>query len=170
MPLTIGRWEAKTVQDKSVQQVFGDSHSYLLRRYLNQSDGTAATMMADARALPGPMLIQAFTHRVLPQFRLRVSGATEALYFPKVQDNGQSDEFWVATFKKTTDAIPMVVRVYWSWTATGGVASTLSVHVSRSQKRYPMLYKLYVIQNIANENAPFDGAPVHDLIKELTNG
>src|SRR5205807_6383820 len=77
-----------------------------------------------------------------------------------------SDEFWVATFKKTNDVVPTTVRVYWAWTGTGEWQAPSRPRVTFAH--HSMLYKLYVVRPLINENAETETSPAHAFIKELT--
>src|SRR5262249_54825822 len=99
------------------------------------------------------------------------SAGFERIGQPKryLSESGQGyyDEFLVATFKKTTDVIPVTVRVYWAWSGNGKWQIPERPRVAFA--KYQVLYKMYIVQNLPNEDAAFEGAPAHDLIKELTS-
>jgi hypothetical protein len=163
LPFVAGAWEGTTIKEDSANRILDTAGRYLSRRYVNHADGTVASMML-TRGRPGPMVI-----KHLPT-ECYVSSGFEMVGQPKrylsENDKGPADEFWVATFKKSTDVLPVIVRVYWSWSATGRWQTPDRPRFTFA--RYPTLYKLYVVQALPSEDEPFEGAPVHDLIKKLT--
>jgi hypothetical protein len=163
VPLTAGRWQGTTIEDKSSEQAFGNVNHYLLRRYVNRYDGTVGTVLL-TRGRPGPMLIKHLPTECYISAGYELVGKPKR-YISQIDDKA-SDEFWVATFKKNSGTIPVVVRVYWSWSGTG--EWQIPDRPRFTFAKFPMLYKLYVIQNLPTENEPLEGAPIHDLIKELS--
>jgi hypothetical protein len=165
LPLIVGAWEGKPVHQDADEQVFPDPGTFLMRRYVNHNDGTAASVML-TRGRPGPMAIRHLPTECYPSSGYQLVGQPKRFLSPS-PDNKVPDQFWVATFKKGADDFPVSVRVYWSWSATGLWQAPDRPRVTFA--RHWMLYKLYVVQNIRDENEESEGAPVHDLIKELTS-
>jgi hypothetical protein len=164
IPLVIGMWEGKPIEEKVVQQVLGGGNQFLLRRYVNQYNGTVATTMLTCGP-PGPMLIQHLPTECYVSAGYEQVGQTKR-FVSQSPDSKVPDEFWVGTVKRTTDAFPVIVRVYWSWTAIGGWQTPDRPRFTFAP--YPMVYRIYVIQSLADENEQFEGALVHEFIKELT--
>ena len=165
LPLIIGAWEGKPVHQDSDEQVFPDPDTFLVRRYVNHNDGTAATVML-TRGRPGPMVIRHLPTECYPSSGYELVGEPKR-FLSQSPDTNAPDQFWVATFKKGADDFPVSVRVYWSWSGTGHWQAPERPRVTFA--RHWMLYKLYVVQGIRDENEESEGAPVHDLIKELTS-
>jgi hypothetical protein len=165
IPVIAGGWEGKTVEGPSAQQILADgTNNYLVRRYVNHADGALVNVLM-THGRPGPLVM-----RHLPTECYLASGyelVGEPKRFLSPSSDKQVDEFWVATFKKTTDVVPVTVRVYWSWSADGLWQIPERPRVTFAP--YPVIYKLYVTQNLRSENEEFEGAPAHDLIKELTS-
>src|SRR6266852_4737772 len=161
LPLEIGPWEGQTIEDEVTKQLRAGSNNFLSRRYVNHTDGTVACVML-TRGRPGPMVI-----KHLPTECYESNGYQLVVRPKRHLTNGKvPDQFWYATFKKTTDVIPIVQRVYWSWSATGQWQTPENPRLTFA--RYPVLYKVYVVQTLVNENEPpYEGAPVHDLIEDL---
>jgi Protein of unknown function (DUF3485) len=165
MPVIVGGWEGKTVEEPSRQQILAEgTNNYLVRRYVNHGDGAVATVLL-THGRPGPLVM-----RHLPTECYLASGyelVGEPKRFRSQSSDKQVDEFWVGTFKKSSDVLPVTVRVYWSWTGTGLWQTPERPRLTFA--RYSVIYKLYVSQNLRSENEEFEGAPAHDLIKELTS-
>jgi hypothetical protein len=162
LPMEVGAWVGQTAQDDAAKQLRADSKNFLSRRYVNRTDGAVANVML-TRGRPGPMVIKHLPTECYESAGYQLVGKPK--HYSTQTD--VSDEFWVATFKKTTDVMPIIVRVYWSWSATGRWQTPDRPRLTFA--RYPTLYKLYVVQNVLDENEPSETAPVHELIKELTN-
>jgi hypothetical protein len=162
VPLRLGSWEGKT-EEISSHPLMAGATNYALRRYVNHADGTVAKVML-TRGRPGPMVI-----RHLPT-ECYVSNGYELVDGPKQflsENPGKAaDEFWVATFKKTTDVAPWIVRVYWSWTGDGRWRTPDRPRMTFAS--HHMLYKLYVVRPLPNENDEAESSPVHAFIKDLT--
>jgi hypothetical protein len=165
LPLTVGRWDGKELQRDSAQEALPNAPKNLLLRYVNRFDGTSADVLL-GRGRPGPMVIFHLPPECYPAAGYEMIGKPKRYLSPSDDGNGVSDEFWVATFKKSTDLFPITVRVYWSWSATGGWRAPDSPRFTFAP--YKAIYKLYVVQTIPDERAELEGSPAHDLIKELT--
>jgi hypothetical protein len=165
LPLSLGAWEGKPFHQDSDEQIFPDPSIFLLRRYVNHDDGTAASVML-TRGRPGPMVMTHLPTDCYPNSGYDLVGQPKRFRSQSL-DSKIPDEFWVATFKKGADDFPVSVRVYWSWSATGQWQTPDRPRVTFA--RHWVLYKLYVVQTIRDENEELESAPVHDLIKELTS-
>jgi len=164
VPLTVGSWDGKTIEDAPSHPLLPDASNCIQRRYVNRLDGTVATMMI-TRGLPGPMVIKHLpTECYVSNGYELVDGPNK--FFSDRTDSKVPDEFWVSTFKKTKDLVPVTVRVYWSWSGDGQWQAPDRPRFTFA--RFPMLYKLYVIKALNDEKESFDNAPVHDLIQNLT--
>lgn len=165
MPLTVGRWDGKELQQDSAQEALADFRKNLLLRYVNRFDGTSADVLI-GRGRPGPLVMMHLPPECYPAAGYDMVGRPKRYLSTTDNSDSAPDEFWVATFKKTTDLFPSTVRVYWSWSATGRWQAPDSPRYVFAS--YQSIYKMYVVQTIADERAELDGSPVHDLIKELT--
>lgn len=164
IPLSFGAWEGKGADEDAADAILDINKNSLTRRYVNHTDGTVASIYL-TRGRPGPMVIKHLPTECYVSSGYKMVGQPKRYLSPSSEPNSP-DEFWVATFKKSSDVLPIVVRVYWSWSATGQWQTPDRPRITFA--RYPMLYKLYVVQNLLSENDAFEGAPVHDFIKELT--
>ena len=165
LPLNVGAWEGKPLHPDSEEQITQELGNFLLRRYVKHNDGTAASVML-TYGRTRPMILAHLPTECYPNTGWNLVGQPKHFRSQSL-DNKVPDEFWVATFKKSADDFPASVRVYWSWSATGQWLAPDRPRMTFA--RYWMLYKLYVVHPIRDENEEIEGAPVHDLIKELTS-
>jgi hypothetical protein len=162
VPVTLGSWEGKTFYVSS-DPIMPDATNFAFRRYVNRADGTLVNIML-TRGAPGPLVIKHLPIECYPANGYAL--LDEPQRFTSEGPDKVVDEFWVATFKKTTDVVPATVRVYWSWTGTGQWQTPAQPRIAFA--RQPILYKLYVVRPLPNENAETEASPAHDFIKELT--
>ncbi len=164
LPHTIGSWDARSGTEKATKPPMDEWSNYLRRRYVKRDDGDLLTVLL-TRGKPGPMVI-----KHLPT-ECYISNGYELEAEPKRHlvsgsDMNVVDEFWVATFKKTNEATPQRVRVYWSWSADGRWQTPERPRVAFAGHR--VLYKLYVVRLLASDDQGPDGSQVQDFIKDLT--
>src|SRR5690242_5383246 len=57
VPLVVGAWEGKAIQEDAARDVLPDPENFLFRRYVNHSNGNVASIML-TRGRPGPMVIK----------------------------------------------------------------------------------------------------------------
>jgi hypothetical protein len=162
VPLTLGAWEGKSLYVSS-DPIMPDATNFAFRRYVNRSDGTLVNLML-TRGRPGPMVIKHLPTECYPANGYEL--VDEPQRFISENPGKVPDEFWVATFKKTTDVVPTFTRVYWSWTGTGQWQTPEQPRVTFA--RHSVLYKLYVVRPLPNESAESEASPAHDFIKALT--
>jgi hypothetical protein len=169
MPLNVGAWEGKAFLDNPDYHPRDEANNYALRRYVSHVDGTVATIML-TRGRPGPLVIKHLPTECYPSSGYELVGQPKRFLSTRSHDEDPGgkdiDEFWVATFKKTNELVPMSVRIYWSWSGSGQWQVPDRPRLTFA--RFPVLYKLYVVRTLINEDEELEGAPVHDLIKELT--
>jgi hypothetical protein len=159
VPLTFGAWEGKTVYVSS-HPLLPDATNFALRRYVNQKDGTALQVML-TRGRPGPMVIKHLPTECYPSSGFEVVEPPKRFFS---EATGKvTDEFWVATFKKTAEVVPTIVRVYWSWTGTGRWQTPPQPRIAFAHDR--VLYKLYVVRPLLHEDDEVEASPVHDFIR-----
>jgi hypothetical protein len=164
LPLVIGDWGGSPTRDSPAAQALPENARPLARQYVNRQDGTVADILL-TRGRPGPMVIKHLPTECYPSNGFEQVDPPKR-YLSKSSDTKIPDEFWVATFKKTSDVVPVTLRVYWAWSADGHWQ--IPDRPRFAFARYSALYKLYVVQSLPNEHVEFEGAPVHDFIKLLT--
>jgi hypothetical protein len=160
IPLTLGTWEGKTLEVTS-HPLMPDATNYALRRYVNRTDGTMVSVML-TRGRPGPMVVKHLPIECYPSNGYEIADGPK----PFLSEGTADDEFWVATFKKTADVVPTVVRVYWSWTGDGKWQTPKQPRMTFA--RHSVLYKLYVVRPLLSETVEAQDSPTEDFIKQLT--
>jgi hypothetical protein len=164
LPLRLGNWQGETLASNSANEAIPESRRNLVRRYVNRADGSVADILL-GRGRPGPMLMYHTPPECYPAAGFEMVSPPKR-FLSQSEEAGKPDEFWVATFKKTKGADLTTVRVYWSWSATGQWLASESPRMTFA--RYPLIYKMYVVQNIPHENVDVIESPVHDLMKKMT--
>jgi hypothetical protein len=164
VPLTVGDWDGTTVeQDPNEIPTGVESGNFLLRRYVNRISGAAVTMVLQA-GRPGPMVashtpdscyVGAGYSFVVPMARRPVS----------VEGHATPDQFYVGTLSKTERAMPMHLRLFWSWTATG--TWDVPDRPRLAFAKYRRLYKLYVIRQMLRDSEPMDNEPAAAFLQVL---
>lgn len=157
----LGSWQGKTIHRDNLREALPDESTTMVRRYVSRENESVAVLLTRGRS--GPMVIKHLPTECYPSSGYDIVGSPKR-YLTKHQP---ADEFWVATFKKSNQAFPLVVRVYWSWSADGRWQTPDQPRLTFA--RHATLYKLYVVQDIPNENVTFEGSPVHDFIDKFTD-
>jgi Protein of unknown function (DUF3485) len=160
--LRIGGWEGRTIPREQVREALADTTECMQRRYVNPLDGSSCAVLL-TRGRPGPMVIKHLPTECYPSSGFAIVGEPKRF----LTNNKIPDEFWVATFKKTTEAFPLTVQVYWSWSGDGQWRVPEQPRLAFA--KFHSIYKMYVVQTLVNENEPMERAPIHEFIAALTN-
>jgi Protein of unknown function (DUF3485) len=158
----IGVWQGRTIPRESVREALADTTECLQRRYVNNLDGSACSIVL-TRGRPGPMVIKHLPTECYPSNGFEIVGSPKRF----LTSNKIADEFWVATFKKTGEAYPVTVRVFWSWSGDGQWRAPDQPRMTFA--KFQSIYKLYVVQTLFAEAEPIERAPIRDFIAALTN-
>ena len=79
---------------------------------------------------------------------------------------GSPVEFRVATFSKTERALPMFVRVYWSFSSDGAWRVPDKPRLAFAGQR--CVYKMYVIRQLNRAEEPLDGDAAEAFLQNVT--
>jgi hypothetical protein len=149
IPNSLGGWVSEPLKLTEREISIGQIQSYWYRRYVHASTGKVLTVLLVAGS-PGP--IAAHTPEVCFA-GAGYSDVAEPVRRPfSDRATGVSSEFWTMNFRKVDGAFPDPLRVTWSWTADGMWQAAASPRFSFA--RYPVLYKLYVIQQLTRLDDP----------------
>ena len=107
LPWVLGTWEGAEVTDDHANQVLNSSTIYLRRRYINRADGSVADLLITQGRL-GPMVIKHLPTECYESAGFELVGQPKR--YLSESEQRYPDEFWMATFKKTTDVVPVTVR------------------------------------------------------------
>lgn len=154
-------WEGKDIPREQVREALVDSTKCLQRRYTNLIDGNSCSVLL-TRGRPGPMVIKHLPTECYPSSGFELVGAPKRYLTSKA-----SDEFWVATFKKTAEAFPLTVRVYWSWSGDGHWRAPDQPRMAFA--KFQSIYKLYVIQTVSNDDDAAGREQIQDFVAALTD-
>lgn len=164
VPKLFGAWVGEPVDADRIKLPRIEIPNTQVYRFVNQQDGNVLSVMLHA-GRPGPLVL-----KHLPT-ECYVAAGYELAEGPKRfvaqrSDDHITDEFQVARFSKTTDASPVHLRVYWAWSATG--QWQIPDRPRLAFARYPILFRMQVVQPLASANDPFDGAPAHEFLPKFT--
>ncbi len=160
LPLTLGDWQGQNLEFDTRQ--LGPVSGYLYRRYVNQRTGVVVTMsLAFGRS--GPVSIHT------PDVCYAASGfeaASIRKFTPTLDPSQPPAEFQTAQFLRTRTAEQKYLRVFWSWNA-GGVWRVSDYPRLAFAPRYPVLYKLHLVREMAAPDEPLDGDPCVEFMERL---
>ena len=162
LPLTLGDWEGRdNVLDEREQKVYASSEAviWLTRRYVHRATGEALSLLVLCGP-PGP------TSAHTPEacyggggYSLSAPPELEEIAFGPPPAKAV---FQVGNFRRVDAASSMGLRIYWSF--RGGSEWEVPDNPRLAFARYPALYKVYVIR----EMAMADGVqPVDEVAPQL---
>ena len=134
-----------------------------LRHYVNRSTGGAVDLALSC-GRHGPILVNHTPMDCYPPAGWEVVGQPKRLTIA-LPDGSPPAGFWVANFDKNERALPVHLRVYWSWTGDGHWQVPTQPRLTFARHR--ILYKLYVTRQLSRPDEPLDGDPAEDLIRRL---
>jgi hypothetical protein len=156
--LDLGDWQGQKVESNPSVGMAG----VLDRRYVNRATGRVVTVYLVC-GRPGPVAVHtpdvcygASGYEVTdlgPQTVRPAAGATDGAKMQAVR----------VVKKKAAEQIAQ--RVYWSWSAAGTWEVPDNPRLTFA--RYPLLYKLYLIHDLARSDEPLEDDPCLDLMRQL---
>jgi hypothetical protein len=159
LSLTLGDWEGRSI-DQDNDQPEGVT-GCLIRYYTHRHTGQGVTMFLVC-GRPGPVSIHS------PDACYVASGFemdTPTIFPIPSTIKGVEGEFRTACFRKIRSSGQKNLRIFWSWNATDGwsvPADPRSTFV-----HHPVLYKLYLIREMASEMESLHDDPCVDLMRHL---
>ncbi|MHB1424366.1 MAG: exosortase-associated EpsI family protein [Gemmataceae bacterium] len=163
LSLTIGPWDGRAIETDPEEFPPTTPEALLLRRYVHRVNGTVVTLFLTA-GRPGPMVSAHQPDSCYPgagyQFAEPMTTRSLAV--------GPTDaplEFRVATFSKTERALPIFLRVYWSFSASGEWRMPDNPRLAFAGQR--RVYKLYVIRQLKRGEEPLDGDAAESFLRDL---
>jgi hypothetical protein len=161
LPLQIGDWQGheQEMEQRTFQAALIDA--YLMRHYVRSTDGgTISVLLVSGR--PGPVSVHTPDVCYAGAGYIQVKAAVRQTL--PAETSTASAEFWLADFVKENSAVPTALRIRWAWSSGGPWAAPDKPRLAFS--RQPVLYKLYVIREIAALNEPVEDA-AQDFLKLL---
>src|SRR5262245_1424664 len=155
--LELGDWQGQPMESKARpgEGITGE----LYRRYVHRYSGEAVTVFLVCGPA-GPVSIH-------PPTACYAAGGYKIASQGKVTlpAGPTPDEFKTARMVKARSAEQTCLRIFWSWSATGAWQTPEDPRLPFA--RQPVLYKLYVIRELAHPDDPLDGDPCIDLMHHL---
>ena len=138
LPMTIGEWEATTIECTPAPGIGGA----VQRSYANKRLGVSVNI-ALVNGQPGPVA----THT--PEVCYGASGYSVGRREPiRLDTEGHSSQFWTSDATKTSATEESRIRIYWGWNAGKGWVASEDARKEFTRFRHPVLHKLYVIREL----------------------
>jgi hypothetical protein len=137
VPMEIGEWQGEPLELGAAQAAEAGFSGHWLRRYERREDGMAVKVML-ACGRPGPLSVHT------PTICYAGAGYTESQSITtySAAAKGVPAEFYKGMFGKPDAAIPVRLRVYWTWRTDAGWKVSERPRIEFA--RQPIIYKLYV--------------------------
>jgi hypothetical protein len=162
VPTTLGDWQGRLIElDQKTIDRAGIA-GYVMRRYEHGPSGTAVSVLLVC-GRPGP--IAAHTPEVCyggAGFEPLGESAQQAI---RPAPAGPPAEFLTAVFGKPNAAVPTYLRIFWSWNGGEGWETSDSPRLRFA--RYPSLYKLYIVREMATADGAAGDDPSLAFVKDL---
>src|SRR5262249_10544907 len=162
VPLTVGEWDAEALAMDPEQQAAAGISGYAQRRFTHRRTGQSLSVLivcgrAGPVAVHPPEVCYTASGFELVGPRTRHSLGPEASQAPA--------EFFVGHFVKKTDATPLHLRIFWSWSSNGAWSAPDDSRIAFASK--PVLYKLYLVRPMARGDEPVDEDPGLEFLRLL---
>jgi hypothetical protein len=146
VPLTIGDWQGES-KDLGVRQAEQAGFAgYWLRRYERRTDGMVVHVML-ACGRPGPLCVH--TPTVCYAGAGFEQSEAPAKYVAAAETN-TPPEFWKAKFSMADAAVPVHLRIYYSWRTPDAWKASDSPRLQFA--RESVLFKMYVTQTMTGRD------------------
>jgi len=156
--LNLPEWEKQdTAGDRKLAR---DMAGHLYYRFVHRRSGKVVTVFLVCDR-PGPISIHT------PPDCYGAGGyevQTQKRWTAKLDDGSQAT-FWTARFQKERSAESTNLRIFWGWNAAGKWEAADSPRTLYA--RYPALFKMYFIRELASPDEPLDGEPCVELMRQL---
>ncbi|HWG42135.1 MAG TPA: exosortase-associated EpsI family protein [Gemmataceae bacterium] len=163
VPITVGDWDGQEDSLDARDVEAADITGHLVRPYVNRRTGDRVTLLLVC-GRPGPVSVHT------PDVCYRATGY-ELMEQPAhyTSPTLPDAEFWATRFQKVRAAVPEHLRIFYSWSAKGAWSAPENPRLTFF--RQSVLYKLYVIRQMASGEEPLEDDPalafLHVLMPEL---
>jgi hypothetical protein len=162
LALNVGSWEGQELELEPRQVAVAELTGYVMRRYVHPETGTVLTVLLVC-GHPGPIVAHG------PEVCYDGAGynqkASEVHDRQTIAGQSEAADFLRADFEKTAVAIPELLRIYWSWNATGNWSAPSGPRLAFA--KYPALYKLYVVRQMHGPEQAAEKDPTVDFMREF---
>ena len=156
--MTLGDWEGHSVPTDERQFAQAEALGYFVREYVHKRTGQQITVMLVC-GRPGPISLHTPDVCYL--------GAGYGVVGEREQyrmEDAPGAEFTTARFAKQGVA-PNPLRMLWAWSDRGPWQAPVVPRLTFA--RSTVLYKVYVIRRLANQDEPLRGDPCLDFLRVL---
>jgi hypothetical protein len=162
VPMTLGDWKGRSLTMDREQLAMAEIAGYVARRYERSGGGTAVTVLLVC-GRPGPISVHT------PDICYSGAGfepmgllSRESL---PIVPSGPPAEFRHGLFGKTNTAVPMYLRILWSWSSAGAWEAPDNPRLAFASRQ--VLYKLYVIREMATAVERLEDDPGPKFLQAL---
>jgi hypothetical protein len=162
----VGDWDGEDQPISSSELALSGSTSCLARRYLNRRTGEVLTVMI-LSGRPGPISVHT------PDVCYRGLGyepvANPSRWTAPASTGGKPATFWTARFHREDQSRALDLRIFWSWSSEGAWEAHDNPRLASAGRK--VLYKLYVVHQLANQDETLEDDPtagfLHEFLPEL---
>jgi len=161
LPHSVGDWKGERSELDAQDLAASGAAGYWMQRFTNCRTGAVVTVVLLC-GRPGPMSV----HR--PAFCYRGAGFEVMAPAAKCKvavEARSSAGFWTGRFCKTEPVGTTCLRILWSWNGGDGWEAADSPRLAFA--RFPALYKLYLIHEMASAQELLDDDPSINLLRQL---
>src|SRR5205807_802913 len=145
LPMTIGDWEGQALDLQLSPRDEALMTRLMARRYTSRLNASAVSILLVC-GRPGPVSVH--TPDVCYEGIGYEMAAAPVRYAAREGSSAASAQFWLADFERQQAAVPVRLRILWSWHAGGAWQAPDDPRLTFA--RFPVLYKLYVIREMAS--------------------
>jgi hypothetical protein len=157
LPLTAGEWDGQALEINPREMRQAQANGFLNRRYVNRRSGSAVSLLLLC-GRPGPISVHT------PDICFPGAGYVEAAAPEQYTAPDGGGQFWVRRFEKQA-AVPVPVRVFYGWTTSGAWEAPDQPRLAFTGR--PVLYKLYLVRELARKDEALERDPALDLLQAL---
>jgi hypothetical protein len=159
LPMTLGEWDGQAQEMNPRELALAEVSGYVKRQYVNRRTGSVVSLLMVC-GRPGPVAVHS------PSVCYAGAGYEPVGATAKHAEPGTPpDEFWVSQFRKAEAAVPVNLRLWYAWNATGTWQAADNPRVTFA--RYPILYKMYVVRELPRADEPLEEDPSVDFLRLL---
>ncbi len=157
VPTTIGDWDGRLGELSPRHMRVAELAGARVCDYINRRTGSVvSTLLVCGR--PGPVSVH--TPEVCyAGAGYETIGPRSRFVNPALADAA----FWISDFRKANTATPDRLRIFYAWSAKGPWTAPQNPRLTFF--RQPVLYKLYVIRQLAQADEPVEEDPAVEFLK-----
>jgi hypothetical protein len=163
VPSTLGDWEGQDVPLEPKKLQIAETAGSLARNYVNRRTGARVALVLVC-GRPGPVAVHA-PDVCYPGSGYELVESPVRYTVPSRVNNGPSDQFWLARFRKPSAVAPVSLRIFWAWDATGTWEAPTNPRLEFG--RYPALSKLYLIRQMDTADDSLEKDPCLEFLPLL---